>query len=223
MTINILFLAANPKDTVPLRLGEEMRAIQEKLRASEYRDKFRIEQEWAVRVGDIQGHLLRHKPHIIHFSGHGSTAGEIVLEDQTGNSGPVTPVLLRKLFAILKDNIHCVVLNACFSKKQADAIAEIVNCVVGMSSTIKDESAILFAASFYQALGFGRSIQTAFDLACLEIEFQTLNEQEVPKLIVGPNIDPQNIYLIAATSKQGKNNLFDLSSDSDNFDQFYKK
>jgi hypothetical protein len=149
MTINILFLAANPQDTKPLRLGEEMRAIQEKLRASEYREYFSIKQEWAVRVSDIQGHLLRHQPHIVHFSGHGSIAGEIILEDQTGDSKLVTPSALKKLFGTLKDNVRCVVLNACFSKIQAEAITESIECVIGMSSTIQDKAAISFAASFY--------------------------------------------------------------------------
>jgi len=199
MTINILFLAANPKDIVPLRLGEEVRAIQEKLRASEHRDNFKIEQEWAVRVSDIQGHLLRHKPHIMHFSGHGSAVGEIVLEDQFGASNPVTASALRKLFTTLKDNIRCVVLNACFSQIQANAIAESIECVVGMSNTLSDEAAILFASSFYQALGFGRSIQTSFDLASLEIELHRLDQHNTPKLIANPSVDPKTIYLIEST------------------------
>jgi hypothetical protein len=38
--IRILFLAANPRDTSPLRLGEEVRTIQERLRSAEYRDRF---------------------------------------------------------------------------------------------------------------------------------------------------------------------------------------
>jgi hypothetical protein len=38
--IKILFLAANPKDTDPLRLGEEVRAIKERLRLADQRDQF---------------------------------------------------------------------------------------------------------------------------------------------------------------------------------------
>jgi hypothetical protein len=36
--IRILFLAANPKDTTQLRLDEEIREIQAKIRAAEFRD-----------------------------------------------------------------------------------------------------------------------------------------------------------------------------------------
>ena len=70
--IKILFLAANPKDTNSLRLGEEVREIKERLRLAELRDEFVVEQEWAVRVTDLQGHLLHHQPHIVHFSGTGA-------------------------------------------------------------------------------------------------------------------------------------------------------
>jgi len=50
--IKILFLAANPQDTGQLRLDEEIREIKQALLQAEFRDKFTIEQEWAVRVSD---------------------------------------------------------------------------------------------------------------------------------------------------------------------------
>ncbi len=216
--INILFLAANPKDTDSLRLGEELRSIKEKLQLAKLRDEFVVEQEWAVRVTDLQGHLLRHQPHIVHFSAHGSKTGRLMLEDQSGNSKPVTSDALGRLFATLKDNIRCVMLNACYSEAQATGIVESIDCVVGMTRAIADESAIAFAASFYQALGYGRSIQTAFDLGCVQIEMQATGragnltpndspgrdlgsedtpstENDNPKLKAARGIDPATIYL----------------------------
>jgi hypothetical protein len=88
--INILFLAANPAGTTPLRIDEEVREIDEKLRQGRFRDSFELKQHWAVRVRDLQGLLLRHEPHIVHFSGHGSTASEIILENNAGNMQPVS-------------------------------------------------------------------------------------------------------------------------------------
>jgi len=137
-TIKILFLAANPKDTPRVRLDEEIRGIREALLRSEFRDKFDIEQEWAVRVSDLQSYLLQHKPDIVHFSGHGSKdntensqpdsvraisfskhgneLSEIILEDNAGNSQPVSTRALSQLFSVLKDNIRCVVLNGSISR-----------------------------------------------------------------------------------------------------------
>ena len=193
--IKILFLAANPKDTDPLRLGEEVRAIKERLRLSDLRDQFVVEQEWAVRVTDLHGHLLRHRPHVVHFSGHGSRTGEIALEDQAGNTKPVSPSALKRLFATLKDNIRCVVLNACYSEAQADGIVESIDCVIGMSGAIPDESAIAFAGSFYQGLGYGRSIQEAFDLGCGQIDLEGRGDEDVPKLVASTGVDARNVYL----------------------------
>ncbi|MBE9507063.1 MAG: CHAT domain-containing protein, partial [Chloroflexi bacterium] len=125
--IKILFLAANPTNTARLRLDEESRAIDQALRQAEYRDKFEIAQHWAVRVADLQGYLLRHKPDIVHFSGHGGQSSEIILEDSSGESHPVSTRALSTLFSVLKDNIRCVVLNACYSEQQARAIAEYID------------------------------------------------------------------------------------------------
>ena len=193
--IKILFLAANPSDTTRLRLDEESRAIDESLRKAEFRDKFDVRQHWAVHIADLQGFLLRHKPNIVHFSGHGSKSSEIILEDNSGNSQPVSARALSTLFSVLKDNIRCVVLNACYSEPQAQAIAEHIDCVIGMSEAIGDAAAISFASAFYQALGFGRDLKTAFDLGCVQIDLERLDEQDVPKLLC-KKCDPKEIVFV---------------------------
>ncbi|HEU5377538.1 MAG TPA: CHAT domain-containing protein [Ktedonobacteraceae bacterium] len=185
--VRILFLAANPKDTQSLRLDEEVRSIDSSLRQAEFRDAFDIRQHWALRVTDLQGYLLRHQPDIVHFSGHGNPLSEIILEDNDGKSHPVSPRALSQVFSVLKDNVRCVVLNACYSEHQAQAIAQYIDCVVGMSKAIGDSAAISFASAFYQALGYGRNIKTAFELGRAQIDLANLNEQDTPKLLVNNN------------------------------------
>jgi formylglycine-generating enzyme required for sulfatase activity len=63
-----------------------MRGIDQALRQTDFRDKFDFKQQWAVRVLDLQGYLLRYKPDIVHFSGRGSESSEIILEDNVGDS-----------------------------------------------------------------------------------------------------------------------------------------
>jgi len=193
--IKILFLASNPKDISQLRLDEEMRGIDQALRQAEFRDKFDIKQQWAVRVVDLQSYLLRHKPDIVHFGGHGSVSSEIILEDNDGNSKPVSSRALSQLFSVLKDNIRCVVLNACYSEQQAQAIAQHIDCVIGMSKAIGDLAAISFAVAFYQAVGYGRDVKTAFDLGCVQIDLESLSEQDTPKLLA-INSKPNDIVLV---------------------------
>lgn len=192
--IKILFLAANPKDTDKLQLNEEARDIDQVLRRAKFR-KFKLEPQWAVRVADLQEYLLRYEPDIVHFSGHGTPSSEIILEDNSGNSKPVSSRALSRLFSVLKDNIKCVVLNTCYSEQQAKAIANHIDCVIGISKKIGDSSAISFALAFYQALGYGKDVKKAFDLGCVQIGLENLNEQDKPKLIA-LNSDPQKIVFV---------------------------
>lgn len=180
--VKILVLATNPEETDPLRLDKEVRSIDQALRQSRFRDKFQLDQQWAVRVSDLQPLLLRYKPDIVHFSGHGSESSEIILEDSEGNSKPVPASALSRLFSLLKDNIQCVVLNACYSEVQAEAIAQHINCVIGMSQAIGDDAAISFSGAFYGALGDGRDVKTAFELGCNQINLEDLDDQDTPKL-----------------------------------------
>ena len=181
--ITILFLAANPRDTDQLKLDDEVRAIDQSLQLAAHRDRFDLRSHWALRYSDLAGLLLRYEPHIVHFSGHGSAAGEIVFADDRGQSHLVAPNTLADLFKVLRDNIRCVVLNACYTEKQARGIAQSVDCVVGMKRAVVDDGAVQFAAAFYQALGYGRSIATAFDLGRIAMGAYAAGEEKTPRLL----------------------------------------
>ena len=58
------------------------------------------------------------------------------------SSKPVSPKSIGRLFKTLKDNILCVILDACYGQLQAEGIAESIDCVVGMTRAIPDEWAI---------------------------------------------------------------------------------
>lgn len=88
--IRVLFLAANPAGTHPLRLDEEIREITAKIRAAEHRDSLELISRWAVQPDDLQQALLEVKPHVVHFSSHGSPNAEIILLDRQGNPKPVS-------------------------------------------------------------------------------------------------------------------------------------
>jgi serine/threonine-protein kinase len=193
--IRILFLSADPKNERRLRLSDELHDVDEYLRKSEYRDRFDLKEAWAVQIADLQGYLLRYKPHIVHFSGHGSREGAILLQDAMGNAAPVKPAALGNLFQTLKDNIRCVVLNACYSELQARAIVGHIDCVIGMSQTIRDSSAITFAGQFYQALGYGRHIGTAFNLGKNALDLYATGESETPHMLIRDGLAPEDVTL----------------------------
>lgn len=218
--IKVLFLAANPSDTTRLRVDEESRAIDQALRLAEFRDRFELVQHWAVSVADLQGLLLRHNPDIVHFSGHGSEDSEIILEDQAGYSQPVPVQALSRLFSILKDHVRCVVLNACYSVEQAQAIAQYIDCVIGMSDAIDDRASIGFAASFYQALAYGRDVKTAFELGCVQIDMENLTGQDIPQLL-STKRSPSEIFL--TRGRETIDNATDDSIDEMSSDKIRRK
>lgn len=195
--IKILFLAANPKDTVSLRLDEEVREIEHKIMLAQKKDQLLLIKKGAVRASDLQLYLNQERPTIVHFSGHGTDEGRIVLEDIIGNPVTVTSESLARVFKTLKDNVRCIVLNACFSIDQARAINQHVDFVIGMSSSIKDKAAIAFSSAFYLALSSERSIRNAFDQGINEVLLAGFSEEEnTPKLLCRDDIDPSKVFLL---------------------------
>jgi len=181
--ISILFLAADPTDASRLRLGEELREIQEKLQLSKSRDRFILHQRMSVRPMDISQALLDVNPQIVHFSGHGTRTGALCVENRVGQIHPIQPEALGALFEIFAGEVSCVILSACYSAVQAQAISKHIRYVIGMSQAIGDKAAIAFSVGFYQALGAGRSVEEAYKLGCAQIMMENIPEHLTPVLM----------------------------------------
>jgi len=182
--VSILFLAADPTDASRLRLGEEFREIQEKLKLARLRDQFTLElPQLSVRPSDIPQALLDTQPQIVHFSGHGTPTGALCFENRAGETHPIEPDALAALFEQFSGQVNCVILNACYSEIQAKAIAKHIKYVIGMNQAIGDKAAIDFAIGFYQALGGGRNIEDAYKLGRVQIRLQNIPEHLTPVLI----------------------------------------
>ena len=180
----VLLLAANPRNTAALRLQEEERVIKEQLRLAGYGEA-PIFSSGATRPRDIQQALLDSKPQIIHFSGHGSGAGGLAFEDETGGVKLVSGEALGRLLHIFSNRypIECVLLNACFSRIQAEEMTPYVDYVVGMSDEIGDRAAVEFTVGFYKSLGAGESYEFSYELGCNAIQLAGIPEHLVPVLM----------------------------------------
>ena len=206
--IKVLFLASNPKQTQPLDLGKEIREIENKIQASQNRDFLEFKQAWAVRFDELIQRLNEYKPHIVHFSGHGSNTGEIILLDKYDQVQAVNLEAIKALFStVSKDNIKVVVLNACYSKIIAEAIAEYIDCVIGMNTAINDQAAIDFAANFYGAIASKRSVEQAFTQAKSALMASNISEANIPELIHRENINPAEIILVSDTEDNNKTTI----------------
>ncbi len=170
--IKILILTANPVNTAHLQLEREVSEIEDALQESTLRDQFEIISRGAVTVDDLSATIQRHNPDLAHFSGHGTGENGLVFEDKNGKLKLVPDDALIEMFRLAKKSVKCVFLNACYSEKQAEAIYQQIDCVIGMNRPISDQTAIRFAPKFYAALAEGSSFQDAFDWAktCLRLD-----------------------------------------------------
>lgn len=196
----ILILSANPEKKAELSLDKEVRDIQEGIDRGSHRDLFQIISMWAVRFRDIRQALLKHEPDIVHFSGHGDKEG-IIIDSKIGLNEHISTGVLSNLFKLCAHHVQCVILNACYSAPQAEAINKHIHYVIGMKEKIKDRAAIEFSAGFYDALAAGKSVEVAFDYGCIGIQQECpgLSEHLIPVLKIKKE-KPANLFLHIETT-----------------------
>jgi CHAT domain-containing protein len=217
----ILFLAASPSNTSRLAFDEECAAIERELRMTEGRDEFDFRSKWAVTVDEMMRHLNELRPTVIHFSGHGragarsqqsttlprlrgDAAGSdtgLYLQDEHGNPQLVTAHAL-KMMVKTAASARVVVLNACYSVSQANALRTVVDCVVGMTGAIRDDAARSFAVGFYRALGNHRSIGNAVEQAIATLAAKQLRDEYQPRCRTRPGINARQIFLHAKVRRR---------------------
>jgi pSer/pThr/pTyr-binding forkhead associated (FHA) protein len=210
-SIRVLFLAANPVSSALLKLNEEYEQIKEGIASAKFGEYFELDAVLSTDVNRLVRALLEHRPHIVHFSGHGSSTEEILLqatpeiENQLRDFNPSRSSengvhLLGKdpliqLLDAIKDHVRIVVLNACYSASQAEGIAKVIDWVVGMKSAVGDDGARVFSVAFYQSLAFGRTVQSAFDMAKAKLAALGLSDQDLPRLYKRPEVDASKPFL----------------------------
>lgn len=184
----IYLVSANPFQDRPLKIDVEQRAILRRLPSS-----WDIKLAPAARIADIVSDLSRYNPDIVHFSAHGSPMERVVLLGDDDRPTEISPAIMDSLFRVMKGKIRLVVMNSCYSKSQADEIAEYIDCVIGTDNTIKDDNAITFARQFYEALVAGRSVGRAVEEA--GILLATVPADHKPALVPRHGVNPDSVIL----------------------------
>jgi WD40 repeat protein len=184
MPRTILILSSTPRDMAPLRVIEEAREIEEAIRRSRYRDAYQVVLRLGVRARDLHRLLLEYRPAILHFAGHGYGGQGLVLEDDRGDSLPVSSSHLAEMLGQFGHEIECVVLNACHSEAQLAEIARRIPAVIGMKESLDDRAAVVFAMSFYDSLADGKSIHSAFGVACSAVSVNGLALDRIAVLAI---------------------------------------
>ena len=216
--IRILLVAANPVDSNHLALPKEFREIEEAIKRTKHGQLFEIRQTGATRYQDLRRQLLDYQPHILHFSGHGSTQG-LLLEDDNGKLKVASNTRLSTLFKYSNRQLQCLIFNACDSQTLAKLSSPYSPYSIGMNAPITDQAAIDFAIGFYDAIGAACSYSDAFQLGINAIEdnlakersFElTSAENPLPEIIpVLYQLYPQQSLSAVSTFKQKQDNKED--------------
>lgn len=184
----LLIAAASPDDQDRLSLGRELKTIKQSLERSRNREQWRIETIEAATVDDLRRGLLDHRPTVVHFCGHGGGPAGLCFEDDQGLTHLTQAGPLTRLFHHFKDTLKCVVLNACHSDEQAEAIIQQIDYVIGMRSSIRDDAAEKFSMALYDAVFAGADFRLAFDIASTSIDLHNLPGTDVPVFRTSPQL-----------------------------------
>lgn len=195
--IVVAFFATDPATESGRRLllDEEVREIQQKIRLSNHRDAVKLESRWALRPGDILQYMNELEPTIVHFSGHGTNQDELVLQDRNGDASFVSLTSIVGTFE-LYESVRLVFFNTCHSYNQAAACTQYVDAAIGMNQAIGDTAARIFAAQFYSAISFGRSIPSAFKQAKNALMLEGIPEESTPELHLRDGVEESDLILV---------------------------
>src|SRR5207237_8731596 len=144
-----------------LDVAEERRRIETGLKRAG--DVARVHFLREATTGEVKS-ALRDEWDVVHFTGHGTDDGRLLLEDGYGGAQFLTAQEAARLLAGQRSPL--VVLSACYSETVGRELHEAgVPAVVAVDARvpIADLAAIIFAEHFYGALAFGWDVQHAFD------------------------------------------------------------
>jgi len=109
----------------------------------------------------------------------------------------VSAAALQETFGAAGASVRLVLLSACYSELQAAALVAHVDCVVGMSGSIRDSAARSFAVGFYGGLGERESVAAAYKQGRAAISLGGSRDTELPQLLVRDGVDASRIVLAA--------------------------
>lgn len=159
----ILILTATPENHMPLRVDKELNLIRRLYNGGAERSRFRLEIVTATTLSDLRDALLRYRPRLVQFSGHGLGEDGLLIEHEVYGAQELGTHTLERLLRLHSDHVECVLLNACESLEQASALTSHIPTVIGMKHPLRDTAAIAFTMGFYLALFHGRSYRAAFE------------------------------------------------------------
>lgn len=196
--LRVLYLTASPPGHDALRVDVEVNSVLRAVRGSKHRDLIDILHRPAAAPQDLVDGLNDHRPHVVHFSGHGGAPG--LFFDNASVSSPSVQLVgyrqLAKLLRATECTPTCVLLNACDTTVGALELLEAVPIVIAMNAPVEDPSASVFATQFYAAVGGGQPVGIAVEQAVAMTEIALSTEMDLVTLCTRPEVDASVVKLI---------------------------
>lgn len=178
--LRLLIAIAAPADRPGLQVGEEIAHLDhalDELTSSGRIETMRLDH---ATLESLDSALLRTRPHILHFIGHGDFAGDegmLVLESDTV-PGAADTIAGRQLAVLLRNHLtslRLVFLNSCmgatssrrdpFGGVAQSLIRRGIPAVIAMQFPIPDKAAVALARHFYRYLAAGQPVDAALTSA----------------------------------------------------------
>jgi hypothetical protein len=198
--LRILYATASPDGD--LRVAQEIRRVKNAVSSALHRDRVDIEIAPDITSDDLLNYLTSFEPHVIHFSGH-ANQDVLVFDDGSTKGGKhrISIELFMRAVSAPDQKPTLVVLNACKSAANLQALLSSVPVAIGMSASVGDADAITFATRFYRSVADGQSIAASLAIARTDMEMNGLPDHDLPTLVAAPGLDPSDIRLVLTPSK----------------------
>jgi hypothetical protein len=193
--LRVLFLGALPSDCSTMRVDMELQHIQDQLRRGTLRVPAEVVSRFGAGADNLIEAVLSCSPSLLHYAGHGTPDGALVLEGPAQDSELLDAQVAGKLLRAIEPKIRCVVLNACYSAEAAHALLANTDIVIGTTGSIEDRSALAFARGFYGGLAHRMSIGVAAGLGRVQMELQRLPGADLVSVQARAGVDPSKVFL----------------------------
>ena len=189
-SVRVLFIVGDRGGSQQNRLQttKEYDAIKGALRGCQHRDAIALANPILGATRQKVAVAYRERPAVVHFAGHGNGRSVSIIEDHgiVASETPLDGSQLCEVLGTIEPRVVLCVLNACLSDALAGELvaAGVAEHAVGWPSRVSDSAAIAFSEALYSALGDGRSVGDAVNVAIF-----ACGPEYRPSFVEGKNAD----------------------------------